>query len=119
VVRFNFGQLSPICSSVSFLVDNARRLAEVAQNQDSGEPVWTFMIGPEGGIEMVRGADEPLDTFLLSRGARAAWRVRRERGVIRVEGRMGRERCLIEQPFPGDGSPQSLLSKSRMYEIQG
>ena len=58
--------------------------------KESGEPVWTLMIGPEGGIEMIAGADEPLDTLLVTRGARAAWRVRRERGVVRVEGRMGK-----------------------------
>lgn len=103
---------------MSFLIENARRLAEAAQSKAPGEPVWTFMVGPQGGIEMVRGADEPLDTILTTRGARAVWRVRRDRGVIRVEGRMGRERCLIEEPV-GDGhSQEALLSRSRMYELR-
>jgi hypothetical protein len=103
---------------VSFLIENARRLAEVAQSKEGGEPVWTFMIGPEGGIEMMAGADEPLDTLLLTRGARAVWRVRRERGVVRVEGRMGRERCLIEQPLEARGEEGAVLSRSRMYEVR-
>ncbi len=76
------------------------------------------MIGPEGGIEMIAGADEPLDTLLVTRGARAVWRVRRERGVVRVEGRMGRERCLIEQPVEARGEEGAVLSRSRMYEVR-
>jgi hypothetical protein len=103
---------------VSFLVENARRLAEVAQTKQSSEAVWTFMIGPEGGIEMVAGADEPLETAILSRGARAVWRVRRERGVVRVEGRMGKERCLIEQPLDPESADSAVLSQSRMYELR-
>jgi hypothetical protein len=105
-------------SSVSFLVDNARRLAEAAQTKGAGESAWTFMIGPEGGIEMVAGADEPLETLIMSRGARAVWRVRREASVIRVEGRMGRERCLIEQPVTAGARHAGLLSSSRMYELR-
>lgn len=104
--------------SVSFLVDNARRLAEAAQTKGAVESAWTFMIGPEGGIEMVSGGDEPLATLIVSRGARAVWRVRREAGVIRVEGRMGRERCLIEQPVTADTGRAALLSSSRMYELR-
>lgn len=103
---------------MSFLVDNARRLAEVAQTKGAGESAWTFMIGPEGGIEMVAGADEPLATLIVSRGAKAVWRVRREAGVIRVEGRMGGERCLIEQPAPAGSGQTGLLSSSRMYELR-
>jgi hypothetical protein len=103
---------------VRFLVENARRLAEVAQSREAGESVWTCMIGPEGGIEMIASADEPLDAMMLTRGARAVWRVRRERGVVRVEGRMGRVRCLIEQPLKATGEEGAVLSRSRMYELR-
>jgi len=102
---------------VSFLVENARRLAEAAQANPSGECLWTFMIGPEGGIEMLQGAAEPIDTILATRGARAVWRVRRERGIVRVEGRMGRERCLIEEPAAAFPAREALLAQSRMYEL--
>ena len=103
---------------VSFLLDNARHLMEVAQSKDPGESVWTFMVGPEGGIEMVLGADEPLDILLRTRGARAGSQLRREKGMVRVEGRMGKEKCLIEQPLNTAGKMGGVLSLSRMYELR-
>lgn len=103
---------------MSFLVDNARRLAEVAQTKHSPDSVWTFFIGPEGGIQMVAGADEPLETLRLTRGARAVWRVRREHGSVRVEGRMGKERCLIEMPAEPGAGETAMLANSRMYELR-
>ena len=103
---------------MSFLADNARRLAAVAHSREANESVWTFLVGPEGGIEMLSGADEPLDAMVLTRGARAVWRVRREKGIVRVEGRMGRERCVIEEPLEEAGGDRAVLSRSKMYELR-
>lgn len=76
------------------------------------------MIGPGGGIEMIAGGDEPLGTLITTRGARAVWRVRQESGVVRVEGRMGQERCLIEQPAGAAPARTAVLTGARMYELR-
>ncbi|MBZ5632201.1 MAG: hypothetical protein LAO55_03655 [Acidobacteriia bacterium] len=85
------------------------RFAEQAQNLldaalaalDRGESckemtVMTVLIGPDGGIQMCADSDWPLDSLMLDRGARTGYRVSSRRGSVRVEGREGLRRCVLE-----------------------
>ena len=56
----------------------------------------TVLIGRDGGIQMCADSDWPLDSLMLDRGARTGYRVSPRRGSVRVEGREGLKRCVLE-----------------------
>ena len=56
----------------------------------------TVLIGRDGSIQMCADSDWPLDSLMLDRGARTGYRVTPRRGSVRVEGREGLRRCLLE-----------------------
>jgi hypothetical protein len=60
----------------------------------------TVLIGRDGGIQMCADSDWPLDSLMLDRGARTGYRVSPRRGSVRVEGREGLRRCLLEAALP-------------------
>jgi hypothetical protein len=58
--------------------------------------VMTVLIGRDGGIQMCADSDWPLDSLMFDRGARPGYRVSPRRGSVRVEGREGLRRCVLE-----------------------
>jgi hypothetical protein len=56
----------------------------------------TVLIGRDGGIQMCADSDWPLDSLMLDRGARTGYRVSPRGRSVRVEGREGSRRCLLE-----------------------
>ena len=56
----------------------------------------TILIGPEGNIRMVADSDWTLELLARHHGAQSAYRVSEETGRIRVEGRDGMRRCVLE-----------------------
>lgn len=56
----------------------------------------TILIGEDGAIRMCTDSDWPLDSLALHHGARAAYRVTGGKGKVRVEGREGSQRCVLE-----------------------
>jgi len=60
----------------------------------------TVLIGRDGGIQMCADSDWPLDSLMLDRGARTGYRVSPCRGSVRVEGREGLRRCVLEGSTP-------------------
>jgi hypothetical protein len=106
---------------VERLIRQARELLEAAASgveAGLGAGEWTAFIGPEGGLEMIAGAGEPVESLRWSRGALAAWKVTRQDGGLRVEGFDGDRRCLLELPVP-HGLSRRLLGDSRMYVLGG
>jgi hypothetical protein len=104
---------------VNALLDNANRLLETAADccaagMDSSD--WTIYFGPQGGLQMVAGADQSLESLAWTRGALSAWHVIRSHDKVRVEGRHGHQRCLLEAPAPQRHLRQ-LLSDVRLYEL--
>jgi hypothetical protein len=101
------------------LVENARTIMETAVDADhlGIEPSdWTIFIGPEGGLQMIAGADTPLDSLAWSRGARMAWQVKRLGGNVRVEGMAARERCQLQIESPRQ-TARMLLGTVGMYQL--
>jgi hypothetical protein len=67
-----------------------------ALNRGDSCQEMTVLIGRDGGIQMCADSDWPLDSLMLDRGARTGYRVSPRRGSVRVEGREGSRRCLLE-----------------------
>lgn len=67
-----------------------------------GEPCSgiTILIRQDGGIHMLADSDWPLDSLVLEHGARTAYRVSERNGSVRVEGREGLKKCVLESPGP-------------------
>ena len=81
------------------LAEQAREIMDAAENASRLGQVcteMTILIDPEGHIRMVADSDWPLDTLARHHGAQTAYRVSDRTGSIRVEGRDGTRRCLLE-----------------------
>jgi hypothetical protein len=85
------------------LAEQARNILDAAESASrSGQACteMTILIGPEGHIRMVADSDWPLESLARHNGAQSAYRVSEETGRIRVEGRDGMRRCLLESSSP-------------------
>ena len=85
------------------LTEQARNILDAAESASrSGQACteMTILIGPEGHIRMVADSDWPLESLARHHGAQSAYRVSEETGRIRVEGRDGMRRCLLESSSP-------------------
>ncbi len=69
----------------------------------------TILIRPEGQIHIVDGAESPIDALRRQFGCGTAFRVTRFGGQVRVEGRSGSHRCVIEKPVQGKTLAASSL----------
>jgi hypothetical protein len=87
-------------------------LAALERGENCSEmTVMTVLIGRDGGIQMCADSDWPLDSLMLDRGARTGYRVSPRRGSVRVEGREGLRRCVLEGTTT---LPSRVLSFSKM-----
>jgi hypothetical protein len=81
------------------LAEQAREILDAAENASRKGLAcsdMTILIDPEGHIRMLADSDWPLDSLVRHHGARSAYRVSEQMGSIRVEGRDGTRRCLLE-----------------------
>lgn len=99
------------------LIGQAAQLMEAAlaaARAGGSDDGWTVFLGPEGGFQMIAGAEMEPAALAWWRGARAVWQVRRQGGRIRVEGWAGGQRCLLEAPAP-QRAVAALISEQRLY----
>jgi hypothetical protein len=85
------------------LAEQARNILDAAESASRSGQVcteMTILIGPEGHIRMVADSDWSLESLARHHGAQSAYRVSEETGRIRVEGRDGMRRCLLESSSP-------------------
>ena len=101
---------APDMWGMSLFAAHMEQLLEGARTAAGGETgSMTVLIGPDNGIRMIADSDWPLDSLALERGAKSAFRVIRERnGRVRVEGREGSRRCVMESLSPA-GTARLLL----------
>src|SRR5207302_11352984 len=102
---------SPISIFVTDFLTNAERILETTL---SGEGEVSILIGHDGAIRMLLDSDWPLETLHSHHGARAAYRVRRSGGQVRVEGKSATTRCLL-QSEPIGVVPIRLLRDQPRY----
>ena len=101
------------------LMDNTARLLETASGcSDASLPAsdWTLFIGPEGGIQMLAGADQSLESLAWTRGAQSAWQILNRETTVRVEGWQAGQRCILESPRSA-GRAGRILGNLRLYEL--
>jgi len=77
--------------------------ALAALNRGESCQEMTVLIARDGAIQMCTDSDWPLDSLMLDRGARTGYRVSPRRGSVRVEGREGLRRCVLEAALPSHG----------------
>lgn len=94
------------------LLGNACKLLETALAGGSGD--WTVFLQRDGSLHLVAGSEVPLESVLLTRAARIAWRVIRDGEALRVEGFDGKDRCRLEGRSPANPG-RALLQAQPMY----
>ena len=85
-------QVNRFAEDAQNLLDAA--LAAVQRGESCQE--MTILIGRDGAIQLCADSDWPLDSLMLDRGARTGYRVSPARNSVRVEGREGLLRCVLE-----------------------
>jgi len=100
VRRFNYGSRLADEDLVNGFAARAQQIldaASAAAAHGQAPSEMTILMDDAGGIRMFADSDWPLDTLALQHGARAAYRVSGRGGDVRVEGREGSRRCVLEQ----------------------
>ncbi len=103
---------------MSLLEQTAAQLFEAAETAvELGEAAsdCTVLVTPEGAVTIVTEPGWSLDALAGERGAKAAFRIFRGREAIRVEGRAGRRRCVIEERR--HPSPAAALRHGKREDI--
>src|SRR5579871_1217672 len=89
--------------TVTRFTEQAQNILEAAETATAhGQTCseMTVLIGADGGIRLVAGSDWPLDSLACHHGAKTAYRVSERSGSVRVEGREGSRRCVLESAKP-------------------
>jgi hypothetical protein len=84
---------------VSRFAEHALNILESAEKAEFCSNM-TILIGQEGSIHMIAECDWPLDSITCHHGAKTAYRVSENGGTVRVEGREGLRRCVVESAKP-------------------
>jgi len=74
------------------------------------------LIGPQGQIHMREAAGWDLEGLRAEYGAETAYRVMRERGRVRLEGKSGSQTCLLETESASQTARQ-LLGSHPAYTV--
>ena len=74
--------------------------ARLASESGSTDCDLAILIGPRGGIHVLDASGWALPCLLAEHGAQTAYRVTRERGSVRLEGRSGPTACLLRTESP-------------------
>jgi hypothetical protein len=83
---------------VSRFAEQAEDILRAAESAGSPSDL-TILVGQDG-IRMIADSDWPLDSLLWHHGAKTAYRVSERAGSVRVEGREGGMRCVMESAKP-------------------
>ena len=100
-----------------FLV-NAERILETAASASGSELEsggLAILIGQDGGIHMLMGSDWPLSSLQAHHGASAAYRVSRNGGQVRVEGKSRTGSCLLQSELPSAAARRLLADRPRYF----
>jgi hypothetical protein len=82
------------------LLKHAEEIFRAAQEGGSEDCEMSILVGLDGSIHMLAGADWALEPLRMHHGARAAYHVSRKAGGVRLEARSADESCLLETRPP-------------------
>jgi len=104
---------------VSRFLENAENIWEAAESalgRGHNPSDLTIVIGGDGAIRMLADCDWPLDSLQRHHGAQMVYRVREERGKLRLEGKAGRLACAFETTTPRSAA-RLLLADAPRYSL--
>lgn len=85
---------------MSRFLKDANEILQAASVVADDSAVLTILIHPRGQIHVVDGAEVPMECLQASHGGAVAFRVSRSTEGVRVEGRDGASRCILEKRKP-------------------
>jgi hypothetical protein len=85
---------------VSAFLKDAEEIFETARQGGAEDCELAILVGRDGGIHMLPASGWELETLRLHHGARAAYRVTRNGGGVRLEARSADEACLLQAKPP-------------------
>ena len=80
--------------------DQAQQIFSTARQGNCEDGQFAILVSAEGAIRMLTGEGWSLESLREHYGARAAYRVTRFGGRVRLEARCGSESCLLEAVRP-------------------
>ena len=102
---------------VNTFLENAQRIFDVARTDSgAGSTDFALLVRPDGSLHMVMESPMSLDAVAIDAGARAAYRVTRSREGVRVTGRDGEQKCVLEDGR-GRHAGAGLLRDQPLYLI--
>jgi hypothetical protein len=103
--------------SVNSFLQQAEEIFDTARAAGSEPCEWAILIGVDGAIRMQPAEGWELEPLRQHCGARAAYRVSRRSGGVRVEARRAGESCLL-QSRPADAVRVILQDNPQYLRIQ-
>jgi hypothetical protein len=67
-----------------------------------------ILVGAQGGVRMLDAAGWASASLLAEHGAKIIYRITRQRGSVRLEGRSGAETCLLRSESPAETARRLL-----------
>ena len=99
------------------LIENARRILDVAREGDEDNQDFALLIRPDGVLHFVMESPFSIEAAAIHAGAQSAFRITRSRDGVRVEGRSSgkstMEQCLLQERSPRS----QLLPDQALYRI--
>jgi hypothetical protein len=81
---------------VSVFLQHAEEILRTAEQGGTEDCRLSILVGWDGGIRMVAGSEWELEPLRIHHGARAAYRVTRNAGAVRLEGCSADRTCLLQ-----------------------
>ena len=99
------------------LIENARRILDVAREGDEDNQDFALLIRPDGVLHFVMESPFSIEAAAIHAGAQSAFRITRSRDGVRVEGRRSgkstMEQCVLQER----SQRSQLLPDQALYRI--
>lgn len=93
---FQNSQDAPDKNIVSAFLKDAEEIFQTARQGGREDCELAILVGRDGGIHMLAGSGWELEPLRLHHGAKAAYRITRNGGGVRLEARSADEACLLQ-----------------------
>jgi hypothetical protein len=93
---------------VSPFLRHAEEIFLAAREGGPEDCEMSILVSRDGNIHMLAGSEWELEPLRLYHGARAAYRISRKAGGVRLEARSADESCLLQTKQPRSLTPAML-----------
>jgi hypothetical protein len=103
---------------MDIFLENAHRIFDVARcGTDAENQDFALLIREDGGLHFVMETPFSIEAAALECGARAAYRVTRSRGGVRVAGQSGGKNCTLEERNTSRAFVKQMLPDRTLYRM--